>query len=311
MARENRRLHLLTEEQNQKLKRLNISLHQRVQEQTKEIRDQNEELKQSFLETIKAFSSIVEMRSKEMGSHSQRVASLVKRIISGLSLSDKEAQDIVVAAFIHDIGKIALPDKLAKKSVGQMSNADLELFRQHPIVGQSFVVAITGFEEIGRIIRHHHEDFDGTGYPDNLRDNSIPLGARALRLINEFDHLAFADDYPDLPTLNRAAAHIVQHSGSKFDPDMVKRFIDLDVARLLYHGEVTEIMGVKPDDLKEGMVVAHDIRTRTGLFLLPRGATLSTGMIGRIRKIHAVDPVAEIVRIYKRSPETREPVATL
>ena len=308
---ENRRLQKLTDEQNHKLKRLNITLHQKVQEQTKEIRAQHEELKQSFMETIKAFSNIIEMRSQDIGSHSQRVASLVKRMISGMELSEQEAQDIVVAAFIHDIGKIGLPDRLSKKSYAQMTMADQEMVRQHPILGQSFVMAITGFENIGLIIRHHHEDWDGTGYPDNLRDQAIPLGSRALRLVNEFDHFAFADDYPDLPTLNRAAAHIVQHSGSRFDPNMVKRFIDLDVAKLLYHGEVTEIMGVKPEDLKEGMVVAHDIKTRSGLFLLPRGATLSTGMIGRIRKIHAVDPVAEIVRIYKNKVATREAVPAL
>jgi hypothetical protein len=90
---------------------------------------------------------------------------------------------------------------------------------------------------------------------------------------------------------------------------MVKRFIELDVAKLLYHGEVTEIMGVKPDDLQEGMIVAHDIRTKNGMFLLPRGATLSVGMIGRICKIHAVDPVAEVVRIYKHSAAKRETTA--
>ena len=306
---ENRRLQQLTDEQNRKLKRLNTILHQQVQEQTKEIRNQNEELRQSFMETIKAFSTIIEMRSEDIGSHSQRVASLAKHIISGMSLSDKEVQDIVVAAFVHDIGKIALPDRLAKRTFASMSAADQDRVRQHPIMGQSFVCTITGFEEIGLIIRHHHENYDGTGYPDNLRDKAIPLGARAIRLVNEFDHLAFADDYPDLPTLNRAAAYVVEHSGSKFDPEMVRRFIDLDVAHLLYHGDMTEIMGVKPEDLQEGMVVAHDIKTRSGLFLLPKGATLSTGMIGRIRKIHAVDPVAEVVRVYKNMNTEKEPVA--
>lgn len=311
VMQENRRLQELTEEQNHKLKRLNVILHQKVQEQTDEIRHQHEELKQSFMETIKAFSNIIEMRSQDIGSHSQRVANLVKRMISGMNLSEQETQDVVVAAFLHDIGKIALPDRLSKKSYAHLTLADQDLVRQHPVLGQGFVMSITGFENIGLIIRHHHEDWDGTGYPDNLRDQAIPLGSRALRLVNEFDHFAFADDYPDLPTLNRGAAYIVQHSGTKFDPNMVKRFIDLDVAKLLYHGEVTEIMGVKPEDLKEGMVVAHDIKTRSGLFLLPRGAALSTGMIGRIRKIHAVDPVAEIVRIYKNQVATEVAVPAL
>jgi response regulator RpfG family c-di-GMP phosphodiesterase len=311
VTQENRSLQLLTQQQNQQLKRLSVSLHQKVQEQTKELSAQNEELKQSFMETIKAFSTIIEMRFQEVGSHSQRVASLVKRMIAGLSLSDKETQDIVVAAFLHDIGKISLPDRVAQKAASDMTGADQTLVRQHPILGQSCVFAITGFEDIGLIIRHHHEDYDGMGYPDNLHDIAIPLGARAIRLVDEFDHLAFADGYPDLSALNRSAAHIVLHSGSKFDPDMVKRFIDIGVAQLLFHGEVTDIMGVKPADLQEGMVVAGDIRTKNGMFLLPRGATLSSGMINRIRKIHAVDPLAEVVRIFTRSGAKKETTAAL
>jgi response regulator RpfG family c-di-GMP phosphodiesterase len=296
---DNQRLNLLTQQQNQQLKKLSISLHQRVQEQTKEIRSQHDELQQSFMETIKAFSNIIEMRFQDVGSHSQRVANLAKRMLAGLSLSDKETQDVVIAAFLHDIGKIGLPDKVARKSLHELSVADQDQVRQHPILGQSCVYAITGFEEIGLNIRHHHEDYDGTGYPDSIGEENIPLGARVIRLVDEFDHIAFGGGYPDLPALNRSAAYVVQHSGSKFDPEMVKRFIDLDVARLLYQGEVTEIMGVKLENLEEGMVVAHDIRTKNGMFLLPRGATLSRGMIGRICKIHAVDPVADVVRIYK------------
>lgn len=309
MTQENRRLNHLAQQQNQQLKQLNINLNQRVQEQTKEIRSQHEELKQSFMETIKAFSTIIEMRFHDIGSHSQRVAGLAKRMLTGLSLDDKQTQDVVVAAFLHDIGKISLPDSVALKSSADLTGADKDLICQHPILGQSCVYAITGFEEIGLIIRHHHEDYDGMGYPDNAREESIPLGSRIIRLIDEFDHMAFANDYPDLATVNRSAAFIVEHSGSKFDPDMVKRFIDLDVARLLYHGEVTDIMGVKPEDLEEGMAVAHDIRTKNGMFLLPRGATLSRGMINRIRKIHAVDPIAEVVRVYKHGAAKKEKTA--
>jgi response regulator RpfG family c-di-GMP phosphodiesterase len=311
VMQENRRLQELTQQQNRQLKQLSVTLHQRVQEQTKEISSQHEELKQSFMETIKAFSTIIEMRFQEVGSHSQRVASLVKRMISGMSLGEKETQDIVVAAFLHDIGKISLPDRVAREAASNVTGADQTLVRQHPILGQSCVYAITGFEDIGLIIRHHHEDYDGMGYPDNLHDIAIPLGARAIRLVDEFDHMAFADGYPDLSALNRSAAHIVLHSGQKFDPDMVKRFIDIGVAQLLFHGEVTDVMGVKPADLQEGMIVAQDIRTKNGMFLLPRGATLSSGMINRIRKIHAVDPLAEVVRIFTRSGAKKETTAAL
>jgi len=296
---ENERLNELTRHQNRQLRQLNVTLNERVKEQTVEIRRQHEELKESFMETIKAFSTIIEMRFQDIGSHSQRVANLVKRMLPGMELEDQEFQDIVVAAFLHDIGKISLPDRVARKA-DESSASDQELIERHPILGQSCVYNITGFENIGLIIRHHHEDYDGTGYPDSLRDVSIPLGARIIRLVDAFDHVAFKDGYPDLKTLNQSAAYIVQHSGSKFDPAMVKRFIDLDIARQLYHGDVTDIVGLKPADLVEGMIVAQDIRTRNGMFLLPKGARLSRGMISRVRKIHAVDPIADAIRVYKQ-----------
>ena len=306
MRQENHRLNELTRTQNKQLKRLNITLNERVREQTEEIRARHVELKQSFMETIKAFSTIIELRSPDVGSHSQRVANLVKRMLPGLELDEKQFQDIVVAAFLHDIGKISLPDRIASRRDEELSANDLDEVHRHPLVGQSCVMAITGFEEIGNIIRHHHEDYDGTGYPDGLRDLAAPLGSRIIRLVDAFDHAAFHDGYPGLKKLNSAAAYIVEHSGSKFDPEMVKRFIDLDVARQLYHGDVTDIIGCKPEDLKEGMVVAQDIKTINGMFLLPKGARLSRGMISRVRKIHNVDPVADAIRVYKKDPNLKQ-----
>lgn len=306
---ENKRLTKLTRRQNQQLKELNASLEQKVEEQTTEIKEQHHELVQSFMETIRAFSTIIELRFEEVGSHSQRVATLVKRLLEDLNLGRKEYQDIFIAAFLHDIGKVSIPDRIIAMAPNRYTSADTEIVTRHPILGQSCVYNITGFEEIGIIIRHHHENYDGSGYPDGLREGRIPLGSRIIRIADSFDHHAFTKGYPDVKTSNDAAAHLVRHSRAKFDPDLVKRFIDYDIARDFLRGESSETRVLKPAELQEGMVVAGDIRTKHGMFLLPSGAKLSKGMIKRITKIHAADPILNGVEVYaqteKKAGESR------
>ncbi|MFQ5453697.1 MAG: HD domain-containing phosphohydrolase, partial [Candidatus Zixiibacteriota bacterium] len=298
---ENKRLLELTNTQNQQLKELNDNLQHKVEEQTWEIREQNKELNQSFMETIKAFSTLLELRYKEVGSHSQRVASMAKKMLSGLELDPQDFQDVVMAAYLHDIGKISLPDNILRKNPDEYGNRDKELVSKHPILGQSCVFNINGFEEIGFIIRHHHEHYDGSGYPDNLLEEKIPLGSRIIRICDAFDHNAFKDGYPDIKTLNIASGKIVQFSGSEFDPDLVKKFIDLDIAKQLYYGDTSDTFNLKPKDLKESMILGRDIYTKNGMLLLPKGAKLSQGMIKRINKIHKVDPIIDEIIVYKQS----------
>lgn len=297
-TRENRRLQQLTKRQNEELKELNENLQLKVSEQTAEIRAQHQELNQSFMETIKAFSTLIELRSKDTGSHSQRVAVHVKAMLEGQDLNEKEYQDVVVAAYLHDIGKVSLPDKILDTPLEKLSLAERDQYHRHPMLGQACVFKIGGFEEIGVIIRHHHEHYDGSGFPDQLTEKRIPLGARIIRLCDAFDRYAYGAGFPTPEKINEAAGRIVQYSGSEFDPDLVKRFIDYDIARRLYHDESTNVRLLRPDQLKEEMVVARDIKTRNGMFLLPKNAKLTSGMIARINKINAVDPLAEPVRVY-------------
>lgn len=298
---ENQRLNQLTREQNQKLIEFNQNLQQKVEEQTGQIKKQHQDLKKSFMETIKTFSVIVGLRLKDVASHSQRVASLTKMLLKGLDLNEKEYQDIVVAAYLHDIGKIGLPDVISRKSSEECNPHEKEILYKHPVLGQSCVYNVSGFEEIGVIIRHHHENFDGTGYPDCLIGQKIPLGSRVLRICNAFDHIAQRADYPDLKTLAHATSTLLRHAGSRFDPNLVKAFASHDIANQFYHDDSHGVTGFKPEALMEDMVIAMDIRTVNNVFLLPKGAKLSSGIIGRIKKIHAVDPIIEAIRVYNQS----------
>jgi response regulator RpfG family c-di-GMP phosphodiesterase len=306
MMTDNKKLNEITHRQNEDLRKFNRTLEERVEKQTTEIKSQHEELLRSFMETIKAFSTILEMRLKDVGSHSQRVAALIKKLLKTMDLNKKKYQDVVVAAFLHDIGKVSYPDALLKKADGTYTRGEMEIVTKHPILGQSCVIGINGFEEIALIIRHHHENFDGSGYPDFLRGKAIPPGARLIRIANAFDHHAFSRGYPDKKMLNDAAAHLVRQSGVLFDPELVKRFIDLDIARQYYHQELAETIVLKTINLENGMVVAENIYSNSGMFVLPKGARLSPEMIARLIKIDKFDQISRGITVYKMNKTEKE-----
>jgi response regulator RpfG family c-di-GMP phosphodiesterase len=306
MTTDNKKLNEITHRQNEELRKFNRTLEERVEKQTSEIKSQHEELSRSFMETIKAFSTILEIRLKDVGSHSQRVAALIKKLLKTMNLEKKEYQDIVVAAFLHDIGKVSYPDALLKKADGTYTRSEMEIVTKHPILGQSCVIGINGFEEIALIIRHHHENFDGGGYPDFLRGKAIPPGARLIRIANAFDHHAFSKGYPDKKMLNDAAAHLVRESGVLFDPEYVKQFIDLDIARQYYHHELAETIVLKTADLENGMVLAENIYSNSGMFVLPKGARLSSDMIARLIKIDKFDHISRGITVYKMNKTEKE-----
>lgn len=305
MTLENQRLTQLTLKQNKQLKEFNDSLEQQVEKQTKEIKWQHNQLKKSFMETIKSFSTLIGLRHTGIGNHSHRVAALVKGLIKDSSLGDEEYQDITVSAFLHDIGKISLSDKILTKPESDFIRTEIELIQQHPILGQSCLFAITGFEDVGLIIRHHHEDYQGGGYPDGLSGKEIPFGSRAIHIADTFDNRAFRKGYPTEKEISLASAYLVQYSNTKFDPELVKRFIERDIAKMFIDQGIAGSIVLQPEFLETGMVVATDIYTKSGMFLLPKGAKLSEGMINRITKMNVVDQIRGGVKVYQQT-ETKE-----
>jgi response regulator RpfG family c-di-GMP phosphodiesterase len=303
---ENKRLTELLRDRNKELSLLNADLDRRVEAQTDRIKQQHKELQRSFMETIKAFSTLVELRFQEVGSHSQRVAKISRKMALSLNLPEQDAQNVVVAAFLHDIGKIGLADSILQKKREALTQEDLDAMARHPLLGQSCLYHVSGFEEVAFIVRNHHENIDGSGYPDGLVDNQIPLGAKIIRIADAFDHEAFDRGYPNMMVINEASAHLVRYSGTLYNQGLVRLFIDRNIANDFAFDESPAHDVYAPNELQDGMIVAEDIRTRSGMFLLPKGARLSRGMIRRIGKMHAVDPIPRGIHVFKQNSKEAE-----
>lgn len=280
LERETQRLQALTQRQNEELKQLNAHLEVKVQERTVELQKANERLKANFLNAIKIFSSLMELRHPVMAGHSRRVATLARSVAQKVGMDGKEAQEVFLAGLLHDIGKIGFPDKLLAKPMSTMGFDDMQAYRKHPLDG---VHALMAFDELGattRIIRHHHERFDGQGFPDGLRGTDIPLGARVLAAVNDYDSLQIGTFQPRQLAPQETRQALESDRGKRYDPMVLDALFALVGAPIKpSHREKR----LSLTELKPGMVLTRDFVSREGALLLGAEHVLDDKLIQKMQ----------------------------
>jgi response regulator RpfG family c-di-GMP phosphodiesterase len=290
---ENRRLTALTQSQNAELKTLNASLEQKVAERTAELRQAlsfveqaHGELKKSFLTSVQVFASLIELRSgpggNRLAGHGRRVADLARNLAQRLEASDSEVQNIMLSGLLHDIGKLGLPDDLLGKPFTTLGQEQRALVMKHPQIGQNLLMSIEKFKEAAIIVRHHHECFDGSGYPDHLAGMAIPLGSRILAIANDYDALQMGTLVQRPLRPDEALAFMVDNRGKRYDPTALDAFVKL-IAETRKSGP-TELP-LRTMHLKPGMVLTRDLAHRDGYLLLSKGSPLTADIIGQLVKL--------------------------
>ena len=286
------------EKQNEELKKWNLELEFYVQEQTLEIQKKNDELNKinlqlqhNFKNSIRAFSVLIGMRDKRTANHSKQVAEHATMIAKALGLGQKEIEDIGIAALLHDIGKIGMSDMLLLKNPKELENDDRKLYEQHSIRGQAAIDAVESLRDAGVLIRHHHEWFDGTGFPERLSGDDIPVGARIISLADFLDHsfTGFSGESPYAYALQAVSGF----AGRQFDAELIKYL--KETVDKVYAGCMPESVSLvevelPPEELKPGMVLARDVQSGTGLTLLTKGFKLTGKSIGSISRYFNLDP---------------------
>ncbi len=297
LEREKKRLEALTQRQNEELKELNTSLEQKVQDRTAELRQTmdflnlaHEKLKKGFLTSIQVFSNLIELREGALAGHSRRVADLAHKIAKQMGMSVLEAQDVLVAGLLHDIGKLGLPDDLLKKPFSSLTLEQRSEVIKHPARGQAALMALEQLKGAARLIRGHHERFDGMGYPDGLAGEDIPLGARILALANDYDSLQIGSMEDRRFTVDDAAAFIKRNCGKYYDPQVVDAFFlvtGLKASPPPSSG--TRELAVRVADLEPGMILARDIMTDDGMLLLSKDYLLDEDLISQLANFEEND----------------------
>jgi response regulator RpfG family c-di-GMP phosphodiesterase len=289
LEKNNNRLEALTSKQNEELKDLNANLEAKVKSRTEEVSQTmgflemaNETLKKSFITYIRVFSSLIDMRHSNLAGHSHRVADLSRRIARHMGMNDTDVQDIFIAALLHDIGKIGLPDYLLEKPFANLTADERLLVVKHPARGQTALMALEQLRSSAKLIRSHHEHFDGMGYPDGLAGLAIPLGARIIALANEYDSLQIGTLMSRCLKPAEAEKLIKSSRGGRYDPTVVDAFFSVLQADSHAEPSAKEI-ALYSEQLKFGMVLSRDLISKNGELLLSKDHMLDVSFIDEIK----------------------------
>ncbi|MBA2421311.1 MAG: diguanylate cyclase [Thermoleophilaceae bacterium] len=163
-------------------------------------------------------------RDRYTGEHSESVVALAVCVGRGLALSDEEIEQVRMGALLHDIGKVAIPDEILHKP-GGLDEDEWRVMRQHPEIGERILRAIPGYGAVARIVRHEHERFDGSGYPDGLGADQIPIGARIILACDAYHAMTSDRPYRVAMAHGEAIRELAQGAGTQFDPEVTEVLI--------------------------------------------------------------------------------------
>jgi hypothetical protein len=181
------------------------------------------QLERAFQDTVTSLIVTLEARDEYTEGHSLRVAEYAAGIVSCQRLPHDIAEQIRTASLLHDLGKVGVRDNVLAKP-GGLSGSEWDAMRQHPILGWKILEPLGFLAEEARVIRHHHEHLDGTGYPDGLRGEAIPLGARIIAVGDAFDAMTTRRPYRPARPWAEAMAELRRCAGTQFDPGAVTAF---------------------------------------------------------------------------------------
>lgn len=184
------------------------------------------ELRELFYKTIRAISNALDTRDSYTNGHSLRVTLYSMILAKELNLDNEYMEDIEIAGLLHDIGKIAMPKNILCKN-GKLTEEEFVVMKSHPVVGEKIVVNIKKLQMISEWVKAHHEKWNGTGYPDGLKGEQIPLAGRIIAIADTYDAMTSTRPYRTALSHETAMNEIGRCSGTQFDPQLAELFIKL------------------------------------------------------------------------------------
>ncbi len=209
-------------------KRYQKKLERKVRDRTAELRSAFKDIAQTYQNTLLALVAALDAREHETSDHSQRVVKYTTAIAERLSLQGPDLEELGRGALLHDIGKIGVPDAVLLKP-GKLTPAEWGEMRKHPDTGHQMIQSIPFLATPATIVLSHQERFDGGGYPRKLRGEEIHIGARIFAVADTLDAMTSDRPYRKATSFENAMAEVQRCSGSQFDPEVVRAFVDIGV----------------------------------------------------------------------------------
>lgn len=280
-------------------------LEKKVNERLDEIKQVNSLLDQSrkdiklqYLSAIRVFCNFLDLRSPALAAHSRRVADLSRILAQQLALDEAEIQQIYIASLLHDIGKIGLPDRTLFTPFASLDGDAQASLLKHPIRAQTVFLNLPDMSEVSTIIRHHHERYDGQGFPDGLIGATIPIGARILAVAEDYDELQQGWLADQKLSAKDAARFVSNASGRRYDPEVIgalPKALEEFGSTPLEHEQI-----VSAKKLKIGSMLTRDFIGPDGYLWGTKGQVVNGRMIAKFRD--GEDVIGHSMKIYIMKP---------
>ncbi|HEY9094175.1 MAG TPA: HD domain-containing phosphohydrolase [Hydrogenophaga sp.] len=286
LEKKNAELTALTQRQNAQLQEANQTLESRVVARTAELEQINgmldaayQDLNHTFVLAVNVFSSLLEMRGGHPG-HSRRVADLSRETAMRLGLPEREVQEVYLAALVHDIGSIGYPDAMLNKPVAAYSADEVQRYRRHAMEGETALMALHQLQGVAKIVRQHHERFDGKGFPDGLAGEEIVLGARIVAAASDLDEMTHGASGEQEVSAKRARSILLSAVGTRYEEKVVHAL--LEAAESLANFSQNDVQ-IDAQDLCPGMVLARAVLSSSGAMLLAAGYVFDERVVNQVK----------------------------
>lgn len=223
--------------QNEELRHELANYNARLRQEVIEARMENQQL---FMATLTSLTNAIDARDAYTCAHSSSVAELSYNLAKALDLDYEQQEMVKTAAQLHDIGKIAVPENILLKP-DKLTDVEFELIKKHPENGQQILKPLPDFEKILPVVRNHHERYDGSGYPDGLAGEEIPLLARIIAVCDTWNAMRTNRPYRNAMKVEKALSIIISQKGKQFDPSIADAFIEMlnEIPELIDQVETT------------------------------------------------------------------------
>lgn len=287
---EHQRLERLARDQTEQLKLLNATLEKRVAARTAELQQTAdmldlayEELKHSYATGAELFSLLVNQRLPSDKQTNRRIIELVRAYCKIQGIDAVAQRDLAMAAALHNIGKLSWSDSMMITPADWLHHHERDRYRAYPAQSESLLMTLEPVQDAARLIRHHQEHWDGSGFPDHLKGEAIPLGSRLLKLAVDFIELQCGLILERHMNSDEALVFIRKYAGRLYDPELVEGFIQVCS---VYLSDVTlgdpsvKVLGTR--ELAAGMVLARNLNADNGMLLLNAGKVLSLPLVDKL-----------------------------
>ena len=274
---------------------IRVAIGARVARLENQINRDRETLKKEYYPTVRMLSHLVNVYNEDLGDHSRRVAEAsVKLAQRHPSVPTNAYPTIRAAGLLHDIGMVCVPASLLTKKRTEMTSRERVLYLSHPIQGESILNENEKLRKVAALVRMHHEQYNGKGFPDTLEGNQIPLQAKIIAAVSLYDNLVHRGKYPleDIPT------HLQRHLGYQIDPGLYDYLVQLNLDNMVADAR-KKYKEIRFEDLSEGMVLARNIRLKGGAMAMPFQTKITAAMIDKLSQYNERGYIPNKFYVYK------------